>query len=120
MPHDGAQQMVDSTPIRTTLSGHTPRNVADNLKFNANGYGISIDGTPIALTYKEFELFSMLVKSPGKVISREEILQKIWSEGGKEGSRVIDVHIRRIRSKLGPTYARKIQTIRSVGYTYRS
>lgn len=103
---------------QTTDAG-APDSAPLGLKFNASGFGISVDGVPVALTFREFELFSILAKNPRKVIRREEIMQKIWGEESTDSSRVIDVHIRRIRSKLGPNYARKVNTIRSVGYTYQ-
>ena len=68
------------------------------------------------LPKKEFELLSFLVSKPGKVFSRDEIMTNIWGEDTVVGERTVDVHIRKLREKLGNDY---IRTIKGVGYTFK-
>ena len=73
------------------------------------------DGTPVSLPKKEFELMALLMSKPGKVFLREEILDKVWGGDVVVGDRTIDVHIRKLREKLGDNY---IKTIKGVGYKF--
>jgi two-component system alkaline phosphatase synthesis response regulator PhoP len=73
------------------------------------------DGTDLQLPKKEFELLELLVNKPGKVFTRDEILGKVWGNDTIVGERTIDVHIRKLREKIGDDY---IRTIKGVGYTY--
>lgn len=73
------------------------------------------DGTPVSLPKKEFELMALLMSKPGKVFLREEILDKVWGGDVVVGDRTIDVHIRKLREKLGENY---IRTIKGVGYKF--
>jgi len=73
------------------------------------------DGLPISLPKKEFELMALLMSKPGKVFLREEILDKVWGGDVVVGDRTIDVHIRKLREKLGENY---IKTIKGVGYKF--
>jgi two-component system alkaline phosphatase synthesis response regulator PhoP len=73
------------------------------------------EGTPIILPKKEFELLFLLASKPGKVFSREEIFRKIWGSEVIVGNRTIDVHIRKIREKVGEGY---IKTIKGIGYKF--
>ena len=66
----------------------------------------------------EYELLKLLVSHPGKVFSRETLLSRVWGYDYFGGARTVDVHVRRLRSKLGEEYANLIQTIRSVGYSF--
>ncbi|RMG84414.1 MAG: DNA-binding response regulator [Bacteroidetes bacterium] len=72
-------------------------------------------GQPIEMTKKEFELLSLLATKPGKVFSREEIFRKIWGTNVIVGNRTIDVHIRKLREKIGDKY---IKTIKGIGYKF--
>jgi DNA-binding response OmpR family regulator len=77
-----------------------------------------LDGSPVELTYKEFELLRFLASRPGKVFTREVLLRQVWGYDYFGGARTVDVHIRRIRSKIergGRTY---IRTVRGVGYVF--
>ena len=77
-----------------------------------------MSGAPVELTYKEFELLRFLADRPGKVFTREVLLEQVWGYDYFGGSRTVDVHIRRIRSKIereGHTY---IRTVRGVGYIF--
>ncbi len=73
------------------------------------------DGIDLQLPKKEFELLELLVNKPGKVFTRDEILGKVWGNDTIVGERTIDVHIRKLREKIGDDY---IRTIKGVGYTY--
>ena len=73
------------------------------------------DGLPVSLPKKEFELMALLMSKPGKVFLREEILDKVWGGDVVVGDRTIDVHIRKLREKLGENY---IKTIKGVGYKF--
>lgn len=79
-------------------------------------YVARVDGTPLDLTYKEFELLHFLVKNAGRVFSREQLLQDVWGYDYFGGARTVDVHVRRLRAKLGHDYEHVIATVRNVGY----
>ncbi|KAB1502997.1 response regulator transcription factor [Corynebacterium sp. 320] len=79
-------------------------------------YVARVAGTPLDLTYKEFELLFFLVKNAGRVFSREQLLQEVWGYDYFGGARTVDVHVRRLRAKLGHDYEHLIATVRNVGY----
>ena len=79
-------------------------------------YVARIDGVPLDLTYKEFELLHFLVRNAGRVFSREQLLQHVWGYDYFGGARTVDVHVRRLRAKLGRDYELLIATVRNVGY----
>ena len=81
-------------------------------------YEIHLRGEPIDLTYKEFELLKFLATQPGRVFSREVLLNKVWGYDYYGGTRTVDVHIRRLRSKLEDARHTFIDTIRHVGYKF--
>jgi len=81
-------------------------------------YEVSIDGEKIDLTYKEYELLKCLASAPGRVFSRSQLLKNVWGYDYIEGARTVDVHIRRLRSKLGSKYSALIETVRHVGYRF--
>lgn len=85
--------------------------VVDEAMFTA-----SLRGRPLELTSQEFALLRFLIRHPGRVFSRTELLQQLWGEAAPEGTRTVDVHIRRLRAKLGPEHERMIATVRKVGY----
>lgn len=88
------------------------------LVLNLETYQASIDGTPLDLTYMEYELLKFLAQNPGKVFTREMLLSRVWGYEYYGGARTVDVHIRRLRAKLGEEQANLIQTVRSVGYRF--
>lgn len=88
----------------------------NNLIIKKDNYSIELEGNIVQFSKKEFELLTFLSDSPGKVFNRESILHKIWGENTKIGARTIDVHIRKLRKKLGNDY---IRTIKGIGYTFR-
>jgi nitrate/nitrite transport system substrate-binding protein len=88
------------------------------LELNLVTYRVSIDDAPIGFTYMEYELLKFLMMHPGRVFSREALLKRVWGYDYYGGARTVDVHIRRLRAKLGPEHAARIRTIRSVGYQF--
>lgn len=89
-----------------------------DLELNTATYQARIDGAPTDLTYMEYELLRFLVERPNRVWSREQILSKVWGYDYFGGSRTVDVHVRRLRAKLGEERASWITTVRSVGYRF--
>ena len=85
------------------------------IEINREEYKIIQDGTEIILPRKEFELFYLLASKPGKVFKREEILDKVWGNEVIVGGRTIDVHIRKLREKIGEDL---FKTIKGVGYKF--
>ena len=79
-------------------------------------YTARIGGRPLDLTYKEFELLKYLAQHPGRVFSREQLLQEVWGYDYFGGTRTVDVHVRRLRAKLGTEHEALIGTVRNVGY----
>ena len=88
------------------------------LALNLETYQASIAGKPLDLTYMEYELLKFLAQNPGKVFTREMLLSRVWGYEYYGGARTVDVHIRRLRAKLGEEHANLIQTVRSVGYRF--
>lgn len=87
----------------------------EGLLINKESYVVTKNGKEINLPKKEFELLALLASKPGKVFSRETILEKVWGGEVVVGDRTIDVHIRKLREKLGEEY---IKTIKGVGYKF--
>ncbi|MGA4506293.1 winged helix-turn-helix transcriptional regulator [Propionibacteriaceae bacterium G1746] len=81
-------------------------------------YTASAGGQPLNLTYTEFELLKHLVLHPGRVLTREHLLSEVWGYDYYGGTRTVDVHIRRLRAKLGPEHDGHITTVRNVGYRF--
>jgi DNA-binding winged helix-turn-helix (wHTH) protein len=77
---------------------------------------VGLRGRPIDLTYKEFELLKYLVRHAGRVFTRRQLLQEVWGYDFFGGTRTVDVHVRRLRAKLGTEYESLIGTVRNVGY----
>jgi two-component system alkaline phosphatase synthesis response regulator PhoP len=88
------------------------------LALNLETYQAAISGKPLDLTYMEYELLKFLAAHPGKVFTRETLLSRVWGYDYYGGARTVDVHIRRLRAKLGEEHANLISTVRSVGYRF--
>ncbi|QGN33783.1 response regulator transcription factor [Microlunatus sp. Gsoil 973] len=82
------------------------------------GYSAKLNGQQLDLTYTEFELLKYLAQHPGRVFSRQQLLSDVWGYDYYGGTRTVDVHVRRLRAKLGPEYESVIGTVRNVGYRY--
>jgi DNA-binding response OmpR family regulator len=89
-----------------------------DLLLNLETYQAAIEGAPLDLTYMEYELLKFLASHPGKVFTRETLLSRVWGYEYYGGARTVDVHVRRLRAKLGEEHAGLIQTVRSVGYRF--
>jgi DNA-binding response OmpR family regulator len=89
-----------------------------DLVLNLETYQAAFGGKPLDLTYMEYELLKFLASHPGKVFTRETLLSRVWGYEYYGGARTVDVHIRRLRAKLGEEHANLIQTVRSVGYRF--
>ena len=88
---------------------------AGSLAVDVKRRAVTVDGEPVILTYKEFELLCYLLENRGVVLSRDQILTKIWDYNYRGETRTVDVHIRTLRQKLGDAGA-LIETVRGVGY----
>ena len=88
------------------------------LALNLETYQAVIGGKPLDLTFMEYELLRFLAAHPGKVFTREVLLSRVWGYEYFGGARTVDVHIRRLRAKLGEEHANLIDTVRSVGYRF--
>jgi DNA-binding response OmpR family regulator len=89
-----------------------------DVAIDENSYTARIKGRTLDLTFKEFELLKFLAQHPGRVFTRAQLLQEIWGYDYFGGTRTVDVHIRRLRSKLGPEFESIIGTVRNVGYRF--
>jgi DNA-binding response OmpR family regulator len=87
-----------------------------DLIVNPENYQVYVRGRPLDLTYKEFELLKFFSQRPGRVCDRELLLQEVWGYDYYGGTRTVDVHVRRLRAKLGAEHEALIETIRNVGY----
>ncbi len=92
--------------------------VVDNMTINLATYQVTIDGEPLDLTYLEYALLSFLVTHPGRTYSRDALLRRVWGFDYYGGSRTVDVHVRRVRAKLGSKLSSRIETVRGVGYLW--
>ena len=91
---------------------------AGDLVMDLTTYQLFEAGHPIALTYKEYELLRFLMTHPGTVFNREQLLNRVWGYNYYGGSRTVDVHVRRLRSKLSRSGHAYIETVRNVGYRF--
>ena len=94
--------------------GHEVLTFGD-LKIDAESFSVTESGRNVGLAKKEFELLRLLTSKPGKVFKREEILSKVWGSEVVVGDRTIDVHVRKLREKIGSHY---IKTFKGVGYKF--
>ena len=89
-----------------------------DLALNLETYQAALSDRPLDLTYMEYELLKFFATHPGKVFTREQLLSRVWGYEYYGGARTVDVHVRRLRAKLGEEHANWIQTVRSVGYRF--
>jgi DNA-binding response OmpR family regulator len=87
-----------------------------DLVVDEESYQVRLRGRPLDLTFKEFELIRALAAAPNRVFTRDVLLSDVWGYDYFGGSRTVDVHVRRLRAKLGPEYESMIATVRGVGY----
>ncbi|TXF38949.1 MULTISPECIES: winged helix-turn-helix domain-containing protein [unclassified Collinsella] len=91
----------------------------DGMTINLATYQVYLDDEPVDLTLMEYSLLSFLATHPNRAYSREVLLHRVWGFEYCGGTRTVDVHIRRIRSKIGPQIAGHINTVRGVGYLFK-
>ncbi len=103
---------------RAGRTGHPGLIVHGPLVLNLETYQAAVAGRPLDLTYMEYELLRFLAARPGKVFTRETLLSRVWGYEYYGGARTVDVHVRRLRAKLGEEHAHLIETVRSVGYRF--
>lgn len=92
----------------------------EDLIIDLNNYDVVNGGKKVYLTYKEYELLKCLVLNRGKVFTREILLDKVWGYDNYAGTRTVDIHIQRLRTKLGGTISDYIRTVRNVGYCFNT
>ena len=107
---DAITQLAKNPSLKEIRSGE--------VVIDEDSYTAKIKGRTLDLTFKEFELLKYLAQHPGRVFSRSQLLQEIWGYDYFGGTRTVDVHIRRLRSKLGPEFESVIDTVRNVGYRF--
>jgi DNA-binding response OmpR family regulator len=107
-----AVPVADAEGARTVRSGE--------LVIDEDTYQAKLRGAPLDLTFKEFELLKFLAQHPGRVFGRAQLLQEVWGYDYYGGTRTVDVHVRRLRAKLGPEHEAMIGTVRHVGYKFVS
>ncbi|MBK6886591.1 MAG: response regulator transcription factor [Tetrasphaera sp.] len=91
---------------------------AGEITIDESSYSARLGGRALDLTYKEFELLKYLAQHPGRVFTRAQLLQEVWGYDYFGGTRTVDVHIRRLRAKLGTDHETLIGTVRNVGYRF--
>ena len=89
---------------------------AAGIVIDEDSYTARVHGTALNLTYKEFELLKYLAQHPGRVFTRAQLLNEVWGYDYYGGTRTVDVHVRRLRAKLGSENENLISTVRNVGY----
>ncbi len=119
----GASEMECATRARQLLwpgneSSTADLLVVDNMTINLATYQVTVNGEPLDLTYLEYALLAFLVTHPGRTYARDTLLRRVWGFDYYGGSRTVDVHVRRVRAKLGPDLAQHLETIRGVGYLW--
>lgn len=92
----------------------------DDMTINLATYQVKVGDEPLDLTYLEYALLAFLVTHPGRTYSRDALLRRVWGFDYYGGSRTVDVHVRRVRAKLGPDLAQHLETVRGVGYLWSS
>lgn len=100
-------------------TGHHDAQVMGELVIDEATYTARLRGRPLDLTYKEFELLKYLAQHAGQVFTRTQLLREVWGYDFFGGTRTIDVHVRRLRAKLGSEHEQLIGTVRNVGYKFR-
>ena len=108
------------TRLRLLMEGarhsRTSRARIGDLSIDEETYIVRLRGRPLDLTFREFELLKYLAGNPGRVFTRSQLLQEVWGYDYFGGTRTVDVHIRRLRAKLGTEHEQLIGTVRGVGY----
>ena len=109
---------MGTVPIGTVTAGR-PVGERPGLQLDHDQRRVWVDGGEIAVTFQEFELLAFLAAHPATVFSRADLVQKVWQRDFTADSRTVDVHVSRLRRKLGPAYGRCLVTEYRVGYQFR-
>ena len=119
LPECGANELAARLRLATAgLSATTGSEVTTGLEIDPASFSVRASGRELNLTFTEFELLRALVSTPHQVWTRAGLLRDVWGYQHLAGTRTVDVHVRRLRAKLGPEFAASIQTVRKVGYKF--
>lgn len=118
LPRAGPAELETRIRLLGEREAATAGNVfrVGDLTIDETTYVVRLRGTPVDLTFREFELLSYLAANPGRVFTRAQLLAEVWGYDYFGGTRTVDVHVRRLRAKLGKDYDMMIGTVRGVGY----
>jgi hypothetical protein len=114
----GIPTVAFTTPGRPAVSRERPEEEPDDLVVERDARRVWVDGTEVPLTFQEFELLDYLTARPGKVFTRIHLMNAVWEGAAVVVPRTVDVHVHRLRRKLG-RHGRRLVTVRRVGYCYR-
>ncbi|MEE8372497.1 MAG: response regulator transcription factor [Dehalococcoidia bacterium] len=120
-PWDAAEVGLRSTRILARISAEENRGkriACGDLTIYVDSCEVTVGGMPIALTFREYELLRFLASNRGRVFSREDLLSQVWGYDYLGGGRTVDVHIRRLRSKIEDSGHIFVETVRNVGYRF--
>ena len=121
LPDCGRAELGTRLRLAVELWSARPgQQLATGLEIDWPRQSVTVSGRPLNLTHKEFELLGALASTPGQVWTRAGLLRDVWGHQHIAGARTVDVHIRRVRSKLGAECAASIETVRKVGYKFVS
>ena len=105
---------------RTAAFGSDERIKLDDLVIDIAGHEARLGGRRLQLTHQEFELLRFLAQHRGRAFTRDQLLERVWGYRYAGGTRTVDIHVRRVRAKLGPVTGGMIETVRNHGYKLRS
>ncbi len=110
--------------LRTAAAARAAGRLVDGiehgpLRIERSTHSVLLDGQEVSLTFREFELLAYLAERPDRVCGRAELLHVVWGKSSMKGARTIDVHVARLRRKLGHRHGALLETVRSVGYRLR-
>jgi hypothetical protein len=111
----GPVTAIHAVPSRPDATGTT----GDGLVLDPASRRVLADGRDTGLAYLQFELLQFLMRHAGRAFTRRQLFAAVWRDGADEVSRSVDIHIHRIRRKLGPEYSHRLVTVRRVGYLYQ-
>ena len=116
---DARLRLATGRVVAPEAAAHEPGVVrAGDLTIDEGTYTCRLRGRALDLTFKEFELLKYLAQHPGRVFTRAQLLQEVWGYDYYGGTRTVDVHVRRLRAKLGAEHEQLIGTVRHVGYKF--
>jgi DNA-binding response OmpR family regulator len=127
LPHDFVTRPASDIEYQVRLhqllwpgeeAGSTDFIRVGSLTLNLATYQVKVEGVTLDFTYLEYALLAFLITHPGRTYSRDALLRRVWGFEYYGGSRTVDVHVRRVRSKLGPELAQHLETVRGVGYLW--